>query len=64
VGRQVHCRKDADGAVVVMPGFQGMTRQHEITTLDRGSSDTSANAIAAPLEAAGEMQDPKDRSGR
>lgn len=41
----------AQGAIVVVPGFQGVTRQHEITTLGRGGSDTSAVAIAAALEA-------------
>jgi aspartate kinase len=41
----------AQGAVVVVPGFQGVTRQHEVTTLGRGGSDTSAVAIAAALEA-------------
>ena len=39
------------GVVVVVPGFQGVTRQNEITTLGRGGSDTSAVAIAAALEA-------------
>lgn len=37
--------------VVVVPGFQGVTREHEITTLGRGGSDTSAVAIAAALGA-------------
>jgi aspartate kinase len=41
----------ARGAVVVVPGFQGVSAQHEITTLGRGGSDTSAVAIAAALEA-------------
>ena len=39
------------GNVVVIPGFQGVTAQQEITTLGRGGSDTSAVAIAAALEA-------------
>lgn len=39
------------GKVVVIPGFQGMTLQGEITTLGRGGSDTSAAAIAAGLSA-------------
>lgn len=41
----------ARGAVVVVPGFQGVTAQQEITTLGRGGSDTSAVAIAAALGA-------------
>ncbi len=41
----------ARDAIVVVPGFQGVTAQHEITTLGRGGSDTSAVAIAAALEA-------------
>ena len=41
----------ASGAVVVVPGFQGVTAQQEITTLGRGGSDTSAVAIAAALGA-------------
>lgn len=41
----------ACGNVVVIPGFQGVTAQHEITTLGRGGSDTSAVALAAALEA-------------
>ena len=41
----------ARGNVVVVPGFQGVTEQQEITTLGRGGSDTSAVAIAAALGA-------------
>lgn len=41
----------ARGAVVVIPGFQGVTLQQEITTLGRGGSDTTAVAIAAALGA-------------
>lgn len=41
----------ACGNVVVIPGFQGVTAQQEITTLGRGGSDTSAVAIAAALQA-------------
>jgi aspartate kinase len=44
-------RELAGGAVVVVPGFQGMTEQQEVTTLGRGGSDTSAVAIAAALGA-------------
>lgn len=37
--------------VVILPGFQGVTETHEITTLGRGGSDTSAVAIAVALSA-------------
>jgi aspartate kinase len=39
------------GQVVVVPGFQGVDDGHNITTLGRGGSDTTAVAIAAALEA-------------
>lgn len=39
------------GNIVVVAGFQGMTMDHEITTLGRGGSDTSAVALAVELEA-------------
>jgi aspartate kinase len=45
-------RRDLEnGFVVVVAGFQGMTRQGDITTLGRGGSDTTAVAIAAVLKA-------------
>jgi aspartate kinase len=37
--------------VLVMAGFQGLTRKNRITTLGRGGSDTSAVAVAAALTA-------------
>jgi len=40
----------SDYEVVVVTGFQGITRGNEITTLGRGGSDTSAVALAATLE--------------
>ena len=50
--RSDRIRKElAQGNVVVVPGFQGVTARQEITTLGRGGSDTSAVAIAAALEA-------------
>lgn len=50
--RSDRIRKELDhGNVVVVPGFQGVTAEQEITTLGRGGSDTSAVAIAAALEA-------------
>jgi aspartate kinase len=42
----------ADGAVVLVAGFQGMSGDtKEITTLGRGGSDTTAVALAAALRA-------------
>ncbi|MGZ4133878.1 MAG: aspartate kinase, partial [Tumebacillaceae bacterium] len=37
--------------VVVVTGFQGKSQDHEITTLGRGGSDTSATAIGVALDA-------------
>jgi aspartate kinase len=39
------------GRVVVVAGYQGVSRSGEITTLGRGGSDTSAVALAAALGA-------------
>jgi len=45
-------KKDlAEGKVVVVAGFQGVTEHGRITTLGRGGSDTTAVAIAAALKA-------------
>ncbi len=41
----------ATGHVVVVAGFQGVSREREITTLGRGGSDTTAVALAAALGA-------------
>ncbi len=41
----------AEGAVAVVAGFQGVDARHNITTLGRGGSDTSAVALAAALNA-------------
>jgi aspartate kinase len=41
----------ANGKVVVVAGFQGVTEDFEITTLGRGGSDTTAVALAAALNA-------------
>ncbi len=41
----------AEGKIIVVAGFQGVTPDGEITTLGRGGSDTSAVAIAAALKA-------------
>ena len=40
-----------DGKVVIVAGFQGVSRKGEITTLGRGGSDTTAVALAVALEA-------------
>lgn len=39
------------GKIVVVAGFQGATKDGQITTLGRGGSDTTAVALAAALEA-------------
>jgi aspartate kinase len=39
------------GNVVIVAGFQGITRDMDITTLGRGGSDTTAVALAAALKA-------------
>lgn len=39
------------GKIIVAAGFQGVTKDNEITTLGRGGSDTSAVALAAALKA-------------
>lgn len=44
-------RSLAEGRVVVVAGFQGVSVDREITTLGRGGSDTTAVALAAALGA-------------
>ena len=39
------------GKVVVVAGFQGVSREGEITTLGRGGSDTTAVALGVTLQA-------------
>ena len=39
------------GKIVVIAGFQGVSRNKEVTTLGRGGSDTTAVAMAAALDA-------------
>ncbi|MGE5507672.1 MAG: aspartate kinase [Chitinophagales bacterium] len=41
----------AQGRIVIVAGFQGVTADEEITTLGRGGSDTTAVALAAALQA-------------
>lgn len=40
-----------EGKIIVVAGFQGITKGNEVTTLGRGGSDTSAVALAAALGA-------------
>ncbi len=40
----------SNGKIIIVAGFQGVTKDGEITTLGRGGSDTSAVAIAAKLQ--------------
>ena len=39
------------GNIVIVAGFQGLTKEKDITTLGRGGSDTTAVALAAALKA-------------
>ncbi len=41
-----------EGNIVIVAGFQGITREMDVTTLGRGGSDTTAVAMAATLGAA------------
>ena len=41
----------AEGKIVIIAGFQGVTAAGDITTLGRGGSDTTAVAVAAALNA-------------
>ncbi|NOS35997.1 MAG: aspartate kinase [Deltaproteobacteria bacterium] len=49
-GERITRELDA-GSVVVVPGFQGIDRENNITTLGRGGSDTTAVALATALDA-------------
>src|SRR5579862_7700142 len=40
-----------DGKIVLVAGFQGVSTSHDVTTLGRGGSDTTAVAVAAALGA-------------
>jgi len=44
-------RELAQGRVVIVSGFQGITEEAEVTTLGRGTSDLTAVALAAALGA-------------
>lgn len=41
----------SQGKIVIVAGFQGVSREGEITTLGRGGSDTTAVALAIALKA-------------
>jgi aspartate kinase len=41
----------AEGKIVIVAGFQGVSTTSDVTTLGRGGSDTTAVALAAALEA-------------
>ena len=41
----------SDGKIVIVAGFQGVSREGEITTLGRGGSDTTAVALAIAVKA-------------
>jgi len=41
----------ANGKVVIVAGYQGVSYRREVTTLGRGGSDTTAVALAAALQA-------------
>src|SRR5271154_5949163 len=40
-----------EGKIVLVAGFQGVSTAHDVTTLGRGGSDTTAVAVAAALDA-------------
>ncbi len=50
---RAHAVKEAlaEGQIVIVAGFQGMTPDGQITTLGRGGSDTTAVAVAAGVDA-------------
>src|SRR5499433_162208 len=50
--RPVRIREElGKGKVVIVAGYQGVSRNREVTTLGRGGSDTTAVALAAALGA-------------
>jgi aspartate kinase len=48
--QRIHEALDQD-RIVLVAGFQGVSSEHEVTTLGRGGSDTTAVALAAALGA-------------
>jgi aspartate kinase len=51
IDAQVLERVFGEGGIAVIPGFQGVTKEGDVTTLGRGGSDTSAVAVAAAIRA-------------
>jgi aspartate kinase len=51
---RIHAAMD-DGKIVLVAGFQGVSSEHEVTTLGRGGSDATAVALAAALGGACEI---------
>ncbi len=51
IDAQVLERVFREGGIAVIPGFQGVTNEGDVTTLGRGGSDTSAVALAAAVKA-------------
>jgi aspartate kinase len=50
--RPFRLRESLDqGAIVIVAGFQGVSREKEVTTLGRGGSDTTGVALAAAFDA-------------
>jgi aspartate kinase len=47
---RIHAALD-EGKIVLVAGFQGVSTEHDVTTLGRGGSDTTAVAVAAALGA-------------
>ncbi|MDE3024936.1 MAG: aspartate kinase [Acidobacteriota bacterium] len=52
--QRIHDALD-DGKIVLVAGFQGVSSEHEVTTLGRGGSDATAVALAAALGGACEI---------
>ena len=52
----------AEGKIVLVAGFQGVSTAYDVTTLGRGASDLSAVALAAAL--GGDLRDLHRRGGR
>src|SRR5204863_1547968 len=50
--RRINEALDRD-EIVLVAGFQGVSSEHEVTTLGRGGSDTTAVALASALGAEG-----------
>jgi aspartate kinase len=52
--QRIHSALD-EGRIVLVAGFQGVSTDHEVTTLGRGGSDATAVALAAALGGACEI---------